>query len=352
MRCPRRRACPRSRLTAMGSDAVFAGWLLERSAPRGAPRRRPSRRAWRAAHPRRRSASTRRCCARWRSWCRWRRCTSRTTWRRSGPSRTPRRTCRRSPASTPPSTAPSRRLAQPVALPRALHRRGRPPLRLPRPVLRVHRLAPGRARRRRWPRGGWSWRISATAPASAPCGAAGASPPPWASPPLDGLMMGTRCGALDPGVLLHLIREPGWSPELERLLYPSAACWASRASPGTCGPCCHRRAGSGRSHRAVRLPDRARGGSLAAALGGLDALVFTAGIGLHQPAVRAAVCDGLGFLGAAVDDAANARPMRATAPASARPALACKSSWWRMTRTSRSPGICGRRLVGSAGGVA
>ena len=89
---------------------------------------------------------------------------------------------------------------------------------------------------------------------------------------------------------------------------------------------------------------------MAAALGGLDALVFTAGIGLHQPAVRAAVCDGLGFLGAAVDERGQCAPMRA--PASARPALACKSSWWRMTRTSPSPGICGRRLVGSAGGVA
>ena len=171
---------------------------------------------------------------------------------------------------------------------------------------------------------------------------------------LDGLLMGTRCGALDPGVVLHLIRERGMTPEaVERLLYRESGLKGVSGVSSDLRDLLASDAPAARLaidlfvHRIVR-----EAAGMAAVLGELDALVSTAGIGLHQPAVRAAVCDGLGFLGAAVDDAANARPMRATAPASARPALACKSSWWRMTRTSRSPGICGRRLVGSAGGVA
>jgi acetate kinase len=126
---------------------------------------------------------------------------------------------------------------------------------------------------------------------------------------LDGLPMGTRCGAIDPGVILYLLSERGMSvPEVSDLLYHRS---------GLLGV-------SGISHDMRELlssdsPDAARAidlfvyrigrelGSLAAALGGLDALVFTAGIGEHATAIRARVCEAASWLGVTLDEAANQR---------------------------------------------
>ena len=122
---------------------------------------------------------------------------------------------------------------------------------------------------------------------------------------LDGLMMGTRSGTIDPGVLLYLMDEKGLSSaDLSRLLYRES---------GLLGV-------SGLSHDmrtllASRDPRAAaavelfvyrivrEAGSLAAALGGLDALVFTGGIGEHAAPVREAVCRQLGWLGIDADPA-------------------------------------------------
>jgi acetate kinase len=124
---------------------------------------------------------------------------------------------------------------------------------------------------------------------------------------LDGLMMGTRSGAIDPGVLLYLMREKSMTAdEIEDLLYrrcgllgvsglssdmrellASSAPEAAQALDLFC-------------YRAVREI-----GSLAAALGGLDALVFTAGIGERAHEVRKRICGGLAWLGAVLDDGAN-----------------------------------------------
>jgi acetate kinase len=124
---------------------------------------------------------------------------------------------------------------------------------------------------------------------------------------LDGLMMGTRCGQIDPGVLLHLMREYGMDADaLERLLgRESGLLGVSGISPDM------------RDLLASRAPEAAEAvalfvhmilrqiGALTATLGGLDALIFTAGIGEHAPEIRARVMDGLGWLGLVPDAAAN-----------------------------------------------
>jgi acetate kinase len=124
---------------------------------------------------------------------------------------------------------------------------------------------------------------------------------------LDGLMMGTRSGALDPGVLLYLMRERGLDAgALEDLLYRRS---------GLLGV-----SGISSDMRALRqstAPEAVEAialfayrivreiGSLAAALGGLDGLVFTAGIGEHDAETRAAVCAGCRWLGIELDAARN-----------------------------------------------
>ena len=126
---------------------------------------------------------------------------------------------------------------------------------------------------------------------------------------LDGLPMGTRTGALDPGVILHLMSERGMTlAEITELLYKqSGLLGLSGVSSDV------RDLLASDSPRAARALDvfvyRAGRelGSLAAALGGLDALVFTAGIGEHAPSIRARICRDAAWLGIRLDEAANER---------------------------------------------
>jgi acetate kinase len=126
---------------------------------------------------------------------------------------------------------------------------------------------------------------------------------------LDGLPMGTRCGALDPGVVLHLISEKGMTPkEVSDLLYRrSGLLGLSQISSN------FRDLLSSTDSRATFAIEVfcyrvARNiGSLAAALGGLDGLVFTAGVGENAAPVRAAICYTCSWLGLILDDEANAR---------------------------------------------
>jgi acetate kinase len=124
---------------------------------------------------------------------------------------------------------------------------------------------------------------------------------------LDGLPMGTRPGQLDPGVVLHLIEEKGMAPaEVTRLLYSASGLKGlsgisndmrdllASGDPGAAFAIDHF------IHRCAL-----HAGQLAAALGGLDAFVFTAGIGEHAPAIRARIADRLAWLGATLDPAAN-----------------------------------------------
>jgi acetate kinase len=125
---------------------------------------------------------------------------------------------------------------------------------------------------------------------------------------LDGLLMGTRCGSLDPGVLLYLLREKGLdAAALEKLLYKDS---------GLLGL-----SGVSADMRDLLASDKPEAGEavemfcdrvaeqtalFAAKLGGLDAVVFTAGIGERSAEIRAAVAERLAWLGADLDPAANA----------------------------------------------
>jgi acetate kinase len=125
---------------------------------------------------------------------------------------------------------------------------------------------------------------------------------------LDGLPMGTRCGSLDAGVVVYLGRDRGMSmDEVERLLYQRS---------GLLGV-----SGVSNDMRELEASDSPRArlaidyfvyrigrelGSLVAALGGLDALVFTAGIGENSPSLRARVGERATWLGVDIDPALNA----------------------------------------------
>ena len=124
---------------------------------------------------------------------------------------------------------------------------------------------------------------------------------------LDGLPMGTRCGSLDPGVILFLLQHRA-AKRSRTCSTRSPACWASPASATTsanCWPATARwrpRRSSSSSIASIREI-----GSLTAALGGLDALIFTAGIGENSPVIRERICQGLTWLGVRIDPDANER---------------------------------------------
>jgi acetate kinase len=126
---------------------------------------------------------------------------------------------------------------------------------------------------------------------------------------LDGLPMGTRSGQLDPGVVLHLLTAEGYdAPALTRLLYHESG--LKGLSGLSSDMRALERAGTAEAQEAIAYfvyRIRKELGALTAALGGLDALVFTAGIGENSAAIRAAVCEGMGWLGIALDAGANAR---------------------------------------------
>jgi acetate kinase len=124
---------------------------------------------------------------------------------------------------------------------------------------------------------------------------------------LDGLPMGTRCGAIDPGVLLYLMDERKMDARaIEKLLYNQSGLL------GVSGMSSDMRAllesGEPRAQLAVDLFVYRIGrelGSLAAALGGLDAIVFTGGIGEHAALIREKVCKQAAWLGVELDTVAN-----------------------------------------------
>jgi acetate kinase len=127
--------------------------------------------------------------------------------------------------------------------------------------------------------------------------------------PLDGLVMGTRCGNLDPGVLLYLMDRHGMDARaLEKLLYHESGLL------GVSGISSDMRtllaSDDPSAKEAIELFVYRIGrelGSLAAALGGLDALVFTGGIGERSAVVRAQICLQAAWLGLELDAAGNER---------------------------------------------
>ena len=128
---------------------------------------------------------------------------------------------------------------------------------------------------------------------------------------LDGLMMGSRCGSVDPGALLYLIEQEHLSvPELGRMLYHDSGLAGLSGRSGDMAELLVAEGGDERVQAALALYVRRivrELGALVAVLGGLDLLVFTAGVGEHAAPIRARVAQALGFLGLQLDEGANTR---------------------------------------------
>ncbi|MBB5577724.1 MULTISPECIES: acetate/propionate family kinase [Rhizobium] len=138
---------------------------------------------------------------------------------------------------------------------------------------------------------------------------------------LDGIPMATRCGNLDPGVLLHLLGPKGGTlEELEDMLYhKSGLLGVSGISADTRDLLKSQRSEAREAIALFCLRIGGEVGRMAATLGGLDSIVFTAGVGEHQPEIRADICDRLHWLGLEIDRHANAAnaPIISTSSSSA-----------------------------------
>ena len=126
---------------------------------------------------------------------------------------------------------------------------------------------------------------------------------------LDGLMMGTRCGTIDPGVILYMLQQKGLpAAEIETLLYQRSGLLGVSGISSDMRVLLESRTPEAREAVELFVFRIAReAAALAGSLGGLDGFVFTAGIGEHAAPIRAAVCKRLAWLGVALDPAANAR---------------------------------------------
>jgi acetate kinase len=127
--------------------------------------------------------------------------------------------------------------------------------------------------------------------------------------PTGGLVMGTRTGDLDPGVLLYLLQQQGLdAAAVSDLVNRQAGLLAVSETSSDMRDLLERAARDPRAALAVALfcyQAKKYLGALAAVLGGLDTLVFTGGIGEHAAPVRAEICAGLGFLGIELDQGRN-----------------------------------------------
>ena len=128
--------------------------------------------------------------------------------------------------------------------------------------------------------------------------------------PLGGVLMGTRPGDLDPGVVIHLARSCEFDADrLEEEMSRRSGLLGVSGVSADMRELLAREPGDQRCRVAVTMycyEIRKRIGAFAAALGGLDELVFSGGIGEHAPAVRARICAGLAFLGIELDEQLNA----------------------------------------------
>ena len=177
---------------------------------------------------------------------------------------------------------------------------------------------------------------------------------------LDGLPMGTRCGSLDPGVILFLLQSRSLS-DVETLLYKQSGLLGISGISNDV-----RELLASQSPRAAEALEffvyRAvrEIGSLTAALGGLDALIFTAGIGENSPPIRHRICRALGWLGVAIDQAANERGRGSISPAGRSPSVwiiptdeerVIAAGTWRTVRAAASTGSATSKRTSSAAGV-
>lgn len=151
---------------------------------------------------------------------------------------------------------------------------------------------------------------------------------------LDGLMMGTRCGALDPGAVLYLMEIEKLSlEEVGHLLYHESGLLGVSGLSADPRVLLARESEDENARDALALFVRRivrEIGALTAVLGGLDMLVFTAGIGEHSSEIRQRVCDALGFLGLDLDATASAAhaPVISTAGSPVRVCVEATNEEW------------------------
>ncbi|MCF7959254.1 MAG: acetate/propionate family kinase [Pirellula sp.] len=128
--------------------------------------------------------------------------------------------------------------------------------------------------------------------------------------PLDGLMMGTRCGSIDPSIVLHVLQHKGLTVEQVEMALnrESGLLGVSGISGDMRQMLAAAKAGNEFARLAIGIYShrvRQAIGSFAVTMGGIDALVFTAGVGENAAEIRASVCEGLGCLGLELDGHAN-----------------------------------------------
>jgi acetate kinase len=163
--------------------------------------------------------------------------------------------------------------------------------------------------------------------------------------PLDGVMMGTRCGAIDPGIIIHLLRQGHSVDDLDRALNHESGLFGISGVSSDMRQILNACKENPRAQLAFDLFIRRLRSEIAAllpVLGGLDALVFTGGIGEHSAVVRAAVCEGFEFLGWRLDRGQNESSLIdrdvATADSAARILVVQTQEDWAIARE------CGRIL--------
>ena len=129
--------------------------------------------------------------------------------------------------------------------------------------------------------------------------------------PTAGLLMGTRSGDMDPGVLFYLARSEGkTAAQLNRMLNHESGLRGVSATASDVRDLLAREATDPRAAEALALfcyQTKKWIGAFAAAMGGVDTLVFAGGIGEHAPPIRARICDGMQFLGIKLNAARNAK---------------------------------------------
>ncbi len=169
--------------------------------------------------------------------------------------------------------------------------------------------------------------------------------------PLEGLMMGTRSGTIDPGIVIHLVRHRGYrAEELDRVLNKESGL---KGVSGLSGDMRTVQEAMGRGETRAQLAFdvyihrlRSEIGAMVASLGGLDVLVYTAGVGENSARVRAEATAGFAFLGVKLDEEKNAKPAPdtdlATDDSTARVLMVHTEEEWEIARESY-------RVVGATG---
>jgi len=147
---------------------------------------------------------------------------------------------------------------------------------------------------------------------------------------LDGLMMGTRCGALDPAVIFYLMRENNMSiSDIETMLYQKSGLLGVSGLSADMRILREALATNMDAREAIELFTYRiirEIGAMVAALGGIDGLVFTGGIGENDKALRSEIIQALSFLGFAVDDTANADHASRINASASKPVLVVKAN--------------------------